>query len=158
MQVYATESSACPNLWSSISAPSSQLSYWSAPWQMLSVGYPCKKSHIQNNSHHSGYQRSQTDHGQARVGLNTHNVSKWQTYQQSLNKSLGHDSHYMPGRPSSQFGSGTDGIQVMNIRRRYSIRQWRQQIPCPFCLITGIKHFFQCFNSHNKKSPYNYRS
>ena len=118
---------------------------------MPSVGYPCKKSHIQNNSHHSGYQRSQTDHGQARVGLNTHNVSKWQTYQQSLNKSLGHDSHYMPRRPSSQFGSGTDGIQVMNIRRRYSIRQWRQQIPCPFCLITGIKHFFQCFSSHNKK-------
>ena len=30
---------------------------------MLSVGYPCKKSHIQNNSHHSGYRRSQTDHG-----------------------------------------------------------------------------------------------
>ena len=51
-----------------------------------------------------------------------------------------------------------DGIQVMNIGRRYTIRQWRQQIPCPFCLITGIKHFFQCFNSHNKKSPYNYQS
>lgn len=38
----------------------------SSQCKCLPVGYPCKKSHIQNNSHHSGYRRQQTDHGQAR--------------------------------------------------------------------------------------------
>ena len=52
---------------------------------------PQEKADIEQNAHCSRGGCGQTDHRQAGIGLDAHNIRHGKTYQQSLHKSLCHD-------------------------------------------------------------------
>ena len=52
---------------------------------------PEEKAYIEQNAHYGGGGCGQTDHRQAGVGLDTHNIRHGETHQQSLHQPLYHD-------------------------------------------------------------------
>ena len=59
---------------------------------MIFVSFkPEEKAYIEQNAHYGGGGCGQTDHRQAGVGLDTHNIRHGETHQQSLHQPLYHD-------------------------------------------------------------------